>query len=95
MPNRQWLERLDFSMKVVRGHGLSKFLAARRVVPLAATEELYFAEMPAPGGGTRQRACIIDKLTKETRLALQENLDESGHIAAPTWHVCSDMGSVG
>ena len=95
MPNKEFIERVDYGFKVVRGQGLSEFLPAHKVGPLDALEQYYFTDMPAPGGGTRRRACILNSRTGARRLALVENLTADGSIRAPVWHVISDLGSVG
>ena len=95
MPNKEFIERVDQGLKVIRGRGLAEFLPAHKVGPLDGLERYYLADMPALAGGTRKRACIINTRTGHRRLALIENLAADGSIRAPVFASSQDGGSVG
>ena len=93
--NREIILALDQGMRAVRAHGLSLFLPKQKIKMFENTfEKLYFADAPSVAG-LRRRAIVEDARTKTRRLLLREDMDSSGSVVAPTWHVCADYGSVG
>ena len=91
---------IDGCLQCAVGMGLKTFMPARKMRPLRHNEERYFvpAEPAVDHRGValeRQRACVIDRATGQTRGEVAVQRCEDGRLLPEALRCFVDQGSTG
>ena len=96
LANVEFVNSLNMALLGGTGKGLSYFAVARLPKPLGLSETRYFMDFqwPEEQGGVRQRAAILNSLTKDRRWEVPVEV-VAGRWHQPVLHLCIDQCSTG